>query len=148
MLTRLACVLTGVALLVGALAAQQVGGATLNGRVTDPSGATIAGATVTATQTSTGLTRTTASTTAGLYGFTSLPAGDYDLSIEARGFKTAKLTSVSLAVGAVATIDLRLELGTATETVSVTEEVPVVETTRSQTSTVVNSKAVADLPIN
>src|SRR5205823_2465005 len=77
-----------------------------------------------------------------------LPVGSYDLSVEANGFKTAKLSNVALAVGAVATIDLRMEVGAAAESVTVTADVPVVETTRSETATTVTSKAVSDLPIN
>ena len=125
-----------------------IGGATLNGTVTDPSGAAIAGAKVTATNSSTGLTRTTATTEAGLYDFPNLPVGTYDLTIEKQGFSSVKRTGVMLEVGAVATIDTPLQIGTTQETVSVTAETPVVETTRSQTSTVITSQAVADLPIN
>src|SRR5580704_5253877 len=125
-----------------------IGGATLNGTVTDPSGAAIAGAKVTVNNTDTGLTRTTATTEAGLYDFPDLPVGTYDLTVEKQGFSSVKRTGVRLAVGGVATIDTPLQIGTTQETVSVTAETPVVETTRSQTSTVITSQAVADLPIN
>src|SRR6185369_5977075 len=103
---------------------------------------------ITATQTATGLARQTESTDAGLYNFTALPVGAYELSVEAAGFKTSKLSGVNLSVGAVATADVRLEIGTVQDTVTITAEVPVVESTRSQTSTVVDSRAVAELPIN
>jgi hypothetical protein len=126
----------------------EVGTASLNGTVLDPSGAAVSGAKVTATNNATGFTRTTQTSDAGLYSLLRLPVGTYDVSIEANGFKTAKRTAVPLAIGAVATIDIALEIGAAQETVSVSAEVPVVETTRSQTSTVVSEKAVADLPVN
>lgn len=131
-----------------AFAQSQIGEATLNGSVLDPSEAAIPNAKVSARQTATGLARTTESNADGLYTFSSLPVGSYDISVEANGFKTTKVYNVPLAVGAVATIDVRMEVGNASESVTVTSESPVVETTRSQTSTIVSSKAVSDLPIN
>jgi outer membrane receptor protein involved in Fe transport len=139
----------GVFLLTSvAFGQSSIGGATLNGTVTDPSGAAIAGAKVTVNNSDTGLTRTTATTEAGLYDFPDLPVGTYDLTVEKQGFSSVKRTGVRLAVGGVVTIDTPLQIGTTQETVSVTAETPVVETTRSQTSTVITSQAVADLPIN
>src|SRR5437879_1729735 len=143
---RLAIAL-GVSLCVS-FAQVEIGGATLNGTITDTTGAAVPNVRVTATSTATGLTRTTQSTQSGLYSLTGLPVGTYDLSVESQGFKLAKRTSINLSVGAVATVDVTLEVGTSTETVSVTAEVPVVETTRSQTSTTVTSQQVRDLPIN
>jgi outer membrane receptor protein involved in Fe transport len=136
-------------LFAGSLFAQaEIGGATLNGTITDPTGATVPNAKVTVTNTSTGLTRTTQTNETGLYGFARLPVGTYDLTAEAAGFKAAKRTNLGLNVGAVVTMDVALEVGAAQETVSVNAEVPVVETTRSQTSTTVNEQAIRNLPIN
>jgi len=132
----------------GAFAQSQIGGAALNGTITDATGALVVGARVTATQTSTGLVRSTESSNQGLYSLTSLPVGAYTLEVEKTGFKTAKLTSVELTVGAVATLDVKLEVGAVAEEVSVSAEVPVVETTRSQTSTVIDNAQVSELPIN
>ncbi|MDP8979474.1 MAG: carboxypeptidase regulatory-like domain-containing protein [Acidobacteriota bacterium] len=131
-----------------AFAQSEIGGATLNGTVTDATGAAVPNAKVIAVDNATGLTRTTETTDGGLYGFQRLPVGTYTLSVEAGGFKTARRTNVELTVGAVATINIAVEIGAAQETVSVTAEVPVVETTRSQTSTTVTSQEVRDLPIN
>ena len=122
--------------------------ATLNGTVSDPSGATIGGAKVTVSSPATGFVRSSVTTDAGLYSFNRLPVGTYNLTVEMQGFKTAKLTSVQLGVGAVATLDVKLEVGAASESVSVTAEVPIVETTRSTSATTVSEKAVADLPVN
>jgi hypothetical protein len=127
---------------------QESGSATINGAVTDPSGALIAGARVVATQTATGAQRTAQTSSAGLYSLTALAAGSYDVAVEATGFKQARFAAVPVSVGAVVTLDAHLEVGTTQETVDVSAEAPVVETTRSQTSTVVNQKAIADLPIN
>ena len=131
-----------------AVAQVEIGGATINGTVTDATGAAVPNARVTATSTSTGLTRTTQTNDSGLYLFAGLPVSSYDLTVDSAGFKNAKRTGISLSIGAVATVDVALEIGTAQETVSVTAEVPVIETTRSQTSTTVTSKQVSDLPIN
>ena len=138
-----------VCLLACASSAQSdIGGATLNGAIVDPSGANVAGAKVTVSNAATGFTRTTGSNEAGLYNFSRLPVGTYEVSVEVQGFKLSKRTGVQLGIGAVATLNISLEIGAAQEQVSVTSEVPIVETTRSQTSTVVNEKAVADLPVN
>lgn len=131
-----------------ALAQSEVGTATLNGTIFDPTGAVVAGARVTATNKDTGLTRTTETNEAGVYTLPRLPVGTYDLAVELQGFKQLRRSGIALNVGAVATLDLTVEVGAASEQVTITAEVPVVETTRSQTSTVVNEKAVRDLPIN
>src|SRR5207245_657141 len=70
------------------------------------------------------------------------------LTVDLQGFKPARQTGISLAVGALATLDIQLQLGAALESISVSAEVPVLESARSQTSTVINDKAVADLPVN
>ena len=131
-----------------ALAQSEVGGASLNGTVLDPTGAAVPNAKITVTNTATGLTRDTTASEAGLYSFSRLPVGPYDVNVEASGFKTEKRTGVNLSVGAVATLDISLSVGQTQEVVSVTAEVPIVETTRSQTSTTVTSEQVTDLPIN
>jgi hypothetical protein len=131
-----------------AFAQAEVGGATLNGTVTDPTGAAVPNARVTAINTATGLTRETQTNEVGLYSLPRLPAGGYDLGVEAAGFKTAKRTGLELNVGAVATIDVSLEVGATQETISVTAEAPVVESTRSHTSTNITTQQVSSLPIN
>jgi outer membrane receptor protein involved in Fe transport len=133
---------------VVAFAQAEIGGATLNGTVTDPTGAAVPNAKVTITSTETGLTRGMETNSSGLYSFSRVPVGSYDLTVEAQGFKATKRTGIALTVGAVATVDAGLQVGSAQETVSVTAEVPVVETTRSQTSTTVTTEQVRDLPIN
>ncbi len=131
-----------------AFAQSEVGGATLNGTVFDSSGGVVSGAKVTITGTDIGVTRTTETTSGGLYSFPRLTVGTYDISVELSGFKTLNRKGLNLGIGAVATVDLTLTLGTTAETVSVNGDISVVETTRSQTSTVVNERAVEELPIN
>src|SRR5215469_9777151 len=109
-----------------AWAQSEVGGATLNGAVLDPSGASVGGAKVKVTSAKTGLARDTISTDAGLFAFSALPVGDYDLTVEASGFKTAKRIGIPLAIGGVATVDVHLEIGTSAESVNVAADVNLV----------------------
>src|SRR5215471_14764538 len=130
------------------LAQSEIGGATLNGTVTDPSGAIIPKVKVSITQTSTGLKRTTETSSAGVFTLSTLPSGTYDVVMEAEGFKTSRLSDVSLTVGATVTLDTKLDVGTTQEQVTVTAETVLIETTRSQTSTDVDSESVSELPVN
>jgi outer membrane receptor protein involved in Fe transport len=129
-------------------AQSEIAGATLNGTVVDPTGASVSAARVVARNEETGLVRQTVTNEAGLYNFVRVPVGRYSLETEAPGFKPVRRSGIALNVGAVATIDFELEVGTAAESVTVTEDQPVLESMRSQTSTTVNEKAVRDLPIN
>ena len=148
MMTHLKHLLVVFAFLSLPLWAQtDVGGASLNGLVTDPSGAVVAGAKVTAQSPDTGLTRDTESTTAGFY-LLRLPVGTYDISVESKGFKKSETKGLTLGVGATVAVNFSLQVGVATESVDVTGEMPVVETTRTTVSTRVDSIAVADLPVN
>ena len=131
-----------------AMAQSEVGGASINGTVLDPSGASIGQAKVTAVNTSTGLSRVTETTEAGLFNFVRIPVGKYTLSVEKAGFKAFKQSNIDLTVGAVLSLEARLEVGAVTEVTTVTAEVPVVETSRVSAATTINEKAVRDLPIN
>jgi hypothetical protein len=132
-------ILIGVSMAVLATGQSEIGGATLNGTVTDPSGAAVANAKVTVENTSTGLTRTARTSDAASYSFPGVPVGSYDLTVEASGFRVVKQAGISLTVGAVATVDVPLAIGSTGETVIVTADAPVLESTSSQTSTTVTS---------
>ena len=125
----------------------EIGSASLNGTVTDPSNAVVAGARVSVRDSATGLERTTDTGGAGVYLF-KLPVGTYDVTIEAKGFKKAVVKGLQLTVGSAPTLDIALQLGAATEIVDVTADAPAVETTRTASSTSVSARAVADLPVN
>jgi hypothetical protein len=103
---------------------------------------------VTATQPATNAERETLSNDQGFYAFTSLPPGSYQLRVAVPGFKTAQREGVVLSVGAAATLDIQLQIGTPSDVITVTEEAPLVETTRSQTATTVDSRSVSELPVN
>ena len=149
-------ILRGFALLLGlctlacsrARRSRKAGGATLNGTVTDATGAAVASAKVTATSPATGFSRTVQTIRSRSLHVPSNPGRGYEVAVEAPGFKRAVQQNITLSVGSVLTVDLRLEVGAATETVSVTSEAPVVETERTATATTVPTQQVRDLPVN
>src|SRR5215831_10975598 len=121
--------------------------ATLQGRVTDNSGAVVAQATVTATNTDTGFSRSATSNATGEYSIASLPVGNYKVDVKAGSFQ-AQTRSIPLTVGQSATLDFALAPGQVQEQVSVTAEAPLVETTRTSTDTVIEQAQIKNLPVN
>src|ERR1044072_1394865 len=90
---------------------QQAANATLTGGITDPNGALIPGAKVTATQTTTSIKREVVTNEDGLYVFSNLTPGDYELKVEARGFAThITKTPVPVKVGQTVTLNIPLEI--------------------------------------
>jgi len=120
--------------------------ATITGRVLDPKGAWVLNADVTATNTETGIERKTKTTSDGLYRFDNLPPGIYDVTLDASGFNKAEAKSVKLQVGEMRDVNFNLELAGQKQSVVVTSELPLVETTKTDVSTVIDDKDVADLP--
>ncbi len=106
------------ALAPSAASAQAVAG-TIIGRVTDSSGAVIPGVTVTLTNTGTKLTRVVVTDTNGEYSAPSLPTGKYTVSAEISGFKTVTMSDVELGVDQHVRIDVKLEVGALTESVTI-----------------------------
>ena len=100
--------------------------ASLSGTITDPSGAVISGATVTAKNIETSVARTAVTGPAGLYQFFALPVGNYEIRVTKDGFGEAIRSGVRLAVAQDATIDWRLEVGPLSAKVEVTADAPVV----------------------
>lgn len=143
-----ALVLCVPALLVPAWAQSEAGGATVTGTVSDPTGAAVPGAKVTLNSEQTGFTRVLETTGSGLYSFVRVPVGRYNLTVDRSGFKTVKRADIDLAVGAMVTLDVTLTMGSTSESITVSGELPLIETTRSQASTNVDERAVKDLPIN
>jgi hypothetical protein len=142
-------VLTALLVLVlgGAAALAQVT-ASISGRVEDATGAGIAGANVTVKSLETGATRTTASDQSGDYKILSLPLGAQEITVEKMGFKQVVRTGISLQVGEEAVANVRLEIGEIAQQVTISEENPIVNTTTSQNSGLVNEREVKDLPLN
>ncbi len=142
------CFLSVLACAAALLAQSEAGAGIISGVVTDPSSAAVGGARVTATSTTTGFQRVAETTEGGIFTLVRLPAGTYEVTVEKEGFKLLRRNNVIVNVGSVTPLDARLEIGAITEAVTVTAESGVVETSRSQTSTVVDEKLVRDLPIN
>jgi hypothetical protein len=113
----------------------------------DPNGAVVAGATVTATNASTGLARVAKTTADGAYRFAALPPGTYQITTEAQGFAKEVFKGLELTVGQSSTYDVHLKVGGASEVVEVSaENVPLIQTDQSQQANTINSIQVRELP--
>jgi hypothetical protein len=111
--------------------ARLLGGAQIAGRVTDQSGGLIASAQVRALDASGREITRTMTDSAGTYGFSGLPDGTYQLQVEAKGFKTLVMNNAQVRSGYSSEHDAALQIGAISQTVTVTESVPLVETTSS-----------------
>ena len=137
-------------LLAGATLSSAQGGnqGAIEGTVADQTGAMVSGAELTATHTATGATFKTTSKEDGFFEFPLLPVGLYDVAVKKQGFATLAEKGVKLTIGAKLTLRLALKVSSTSETVVVTGEAPVVETTRTEVSATVDDRAVANLPTN
>ncbi|MBV9082598.1 MAG: carboxypeptidase regulatory-like domain-containing protein [Acidobacteriaceae bacterium] len=122
--------------------------ASLSGTITDPAGASVPAAKVQIVNTGTNAAVAVFSNSDGSYDAPALPAGTYDVTVSANGFKTDRRTGVTLDVSQSARLDLHLELGSMTETVDVTATAPLLDTTTSSVGQVVDSTSIANLPLN
>src|SRR5438445_4799348 len=130
----------------GSAFAQEVT-ASITGTVTDPSGAAVGGATVTAKSVERGLTYAAATNDSGLYRIAQLPAGTYELRVEKPGFATSSHPAFVLTVNQVARIDVGMKVGQVSETVEVTGATPALETEVTQVDTVINAATNDNLPL-
>jgi outer membrane receptor protein involved in Fe transport len=129
-------------------AAAQVQNASLTGLVTDPSGAVVAGAAVTAKNKGTNVETTQRTDLSGYYLFPSLPIGVYTVTVELAGFKKAVHDGVILEVGQRRRDDISLEVGVVTEVVEVKASASALETQQAAPSTVVQNRMVLDIPLS
>ena len=118
------------------------------GTVTDQSGASVAGATVTITDVARGTTRTITTDGAGEYVAPNLLPGTYKVRAEAKGFKSVERPNIELEVAKDALIDLSLPPGNVSETVQVTDEVPLLDTTSATLGGTLSNAQINDLPLN
>ncbi len=139
-------VLMLLVLLPASLLAQST--AQISGNVTDQSGAILPGVDVAATQTDTGLTRTTVTNETGSYVLPNLPIGPYRLEAALPGFRTYSQTGITLQVGSNPTINVLLEVGQVSETVEVQADAALVETRATGISQVIDNTRVLELPLN
>ena len=140
-------VLFVVLLAAGFLSAQTFRGG-IQGTVLDASGATVPGAQVTVTSQGTGLTRQAQTDVSGAYSFTELPPGLYTVTVTKQGFRRESLTNVQVAVSSNTRADATLAPGEVRETVEVSAEVPVVETSSDTMGGVISGETASALPVN
>ncbi len=120
----------------------------ISGTVRDASSAVLPGVTVTATQTDTGVVRTTVSNDTGSYSLSNLSLGPYRLEAALSGFRTYAQTGIVLQVNSNPVVDPVLAIGEVTESVQVTAQAQLVDTRTSGVSTVVESQRIVELPLN
>jgi hypothetical protein len=133
--------------LAGTAAAQGISGS-FTGSVSDSTGAVIQSATVTATSVESGRAWQTVSNEAGVYNLTTIPPGNYTITVEAAGFKKLVTNSISLEVNQTARLDLKLEVGAVAETVEVKGLAPVLQTESTQLGSVISGNTTVNLPLN
>jgi outer membrane receptor protein involved in Fe transport len=122
-------------------------GAGLQGTVTDASGAAVAGAKVTLKDQATGVSRDTVTDQAGFYRFSQIPPGTYTATVEASGFRTNVTTDVSIQAELLRGLDLKLQLGQVSQTVTVSGSVvPALRTEDASISGTLTTQDVQDLP--
>jgi outer membrane receptor protein involved in Fe transport len=140
----------GLLLLFGfaaALPAQEITG-NISGTVTDTSGAAVPDAKVDLSNIATGATRSTTTTSAGIFFFTSLPVGDYNITVLKDGFKKAEINTIHVNVNDKLTFNVKMALGAVTEHVEVTSEAPILQTESAEVSNLVGNSQMKALPLN
>ena len=135
-------------LLTASLSWSQDTRGTITGRVLDPTGATVPGAMVTVTNTAMGTKVSMKSNDDGLYQASFLLPGAYQVEVTAPGFKKFVRGGIQVQVNDRLEINVTLELGTAEQSVTITEEAPLLNTESASTGTLIDAKRVADLPIS
>jgi hypothetical protein len=146
MITR--CTLYFSVLLCAVNLFAQADRASLNGTITDASGAVVAGATVTVVSNNTGFRRETTTSSAGAYQIPSLLIGSYDVRVSQKGFRAAEFKDVTLAVGQSRTLDAALEVGATSDTIQVTAALETVNRTSAEVGGEIEATQIKELPIS
>ncbi len=131
-----------------AIAMAQLPSGTILGAIKDPSGGVVPGATVTARNVSTDQSRTNVAQSDGSYRFDALPVGNYEVQVTAKGFEVAVHTGLTLTVAQQVVANFTLRVGAASQTVMVTTEAPLVNTTSGTLGGLVDEASVTNLPLN
>src|SRR5215471_16199320 len=136
-------------LMVSASGLGQASRAAIKGTVTDTQGAVVAGAAVTATNVGTGVTHQTKTIEDGRYQFgTVFDPGSYTVKVEMQGFKTATSEQLVLQIGDVREVNIALEPGSVTDSVTVTAQAPLIETETSSRGEIITGRQITELPLN
>jgi hypothetical protein len=139
--------IAGLFFLPGALSSQTFRGS-INGSITDPSGAAIPGAKVTATDVATAVVRDTVSSGAGEFSFNDLPQSTYTVKVEAAGFQTTEATGVQVQAGKIYTLPVKLTVAQQATTVEVAADALSLDTTTITQTTVIDGESLQDVPLN
>jgi hypothetical protein len=126
----------------------QVTTGTISGSVMDSTGAVLPGARVAILNEDTGITRAAVTDGSGRYTAASLSVGNYKVTVTQEGFQTEVRSGIVLTVGRQALVDFQLQVGSVTQTVEVTGEAPLVDTTQSAVSALVTTETISELPLN
>jgi outer membrane receptor protein involved in Fe transport len=137
-----------LSLICSSLSFPQGTGGRILGRVADTSGAVLAGVKATLTNDATGVTRETQTNASGDYSFPEVPVGIYTLSFDLTGFKTGVTKGVAVELNQIVTLNSTMQVGQTKEVVEVSSEAPLVDTTSTQLGAVMDSRQVANLPLN
>jgi hypothetical protein len=140
-------VLITLVLLGSAVAWASITGS-IAGIVTDPSGSVVPGASVTATNTATGVQATVKTDGAGFYSFPDLPVGDYDLDVKQTGFKSYHKNAIHIDANSAIRADVKLDLGEVSEKVTVESSAVQVETQSTQMGEVIDSQKITSVPLD
>ena len=142
------CFIVAVLALCGVAWGQTITG-NINGRVTDPSGAVVVGAQVTAINLSTNVSTPTTTNKDGLYSLRFLPIGQYSVSVEAKGFSKEVIPSIALEVAQDVEVDASLKVGAASTSVNVDAgTAPILNTSDGTITSTITSNLVNNLPVN
>src|SRR5579864_2379709 len=141
-------ILAGVCLLFSTTLFAQFETSEVLGTVRDPSGSPVPNAAVTLANQETGVEMKTATDVNGAYDFFNVKVGRYTVAVEATGFSKATATDITIAVGTRQRVDLTMQVGAITESVTVTGAASALETDSSEHSQVISTQAVAELPLN
>lgn len=126
----------------------QIGGGSLIGNVSDPAGAAVAGARISATNVDTGVSRETTTNESGYFEYPLLPAGRYQLSAELQGFRRATTTTFQINTGTRPRVDMKLEIGQVSESVEVVETAPILNATTTDLGVAMERSKIEALPLN
>src|ERR1700686_9754 len=142
------CLAVFAVLALASIAFAQVQNGQFEGTVTDPTGAAIANAKVTVSNSATGLNLSATTNSSGSYTVKEVPPGVYKVEVEASGFKRVENNAVTANAGTISRVDVKMQLGKASETVEVTGEAAAVNTEDSKLATTVSSAQINNLPLN
>ncbi len=146
-LSRQFCYITLLLLSLSAPAGAQEFRGSLTGRITDPTGSALVGASVSVRNVETNIAASVTTNEDGSYSFPLLQPGKYQLTVTQQGFKASQRDNIEVRVADKLTLDVQLEVGAATESVQIVGSSPALETSSVSTGTVISSQEISELPL-